>query len=173
MHSEHCTLGIVSHNSNRSTLPISRIIFFEFITKWVVGITLLQIGLKRLSMRVALDLLHEFTNTEVFACFTTACGNPDTLMSMSIRCVNKPMDCSLPTGLPLLTWSTFSSASLSLSKRSTDTLVLSQPNKTPLSISWVSEPDGCSLVTSRPVLTIGFVVFGWIVWELSPCPTTS
>ena len=29
-HSEHCTLGIVSHNSNNSTLPMSRIIFFDF-----------------------------------------------------------------------------------------------------------------------------------------------
>ena len=48
------------------------------------------------------------------ACFTTARGNPDTLKSMSSssRWVNKPMDCSLSTGLPVLTWSesTFSSA---------------------------------------------------------------
>ena len=29
-HSEHCTFGIVSHNSNRSTLHISRNIFFDF-----------------------------------------------------------------------------------------------------------------------------------------------
>ena len=37
------------------------------------------------------------------ACFTTACGNPDTLESMSIsqRCVNKPMGCPL-TSLPVL-----------------------------------------------------------------------
>ena len=27
---KHCTLGIVSHNSNNSTLPMSRIIFFDF-----------------------------------------------------------------------------------------------------------------------------------------------
>ena len=26
----HCTLGIVSHNSNSSTLPMSRIIFLDF-----------------------------------------------------------------------------------------------------------------------------------------------
>ena len=56
-------------------------------------------------MQVTLDLLHEFANTEVLACFTTACGNPDSLksMSMSSRCVNKSMDCSLSTGLPVLT----------------------------------------------------------------------
>ena len=53
------------------------------------------------------------------ACFATACGNPDTLKSMSIssRCVNKPIDCPLFTCLTVLLWSasTFSSASLSLS----------------------------------------------------------
>ena len=41
---------------------------------------------------------------EIFsACFTTACGNPDTLKSMSISssCVNKPMDCPL-TSLSVL-----------------------------------------------------------------------
>ena len=60
-----------------------------------------------------------------------------------------PMDCSLSSGLTVLIWSafTFSSASLSWSKRSTDTgtqlltslpvltLVLSQSNKTRLSVS--------------------------------------
>ena len=92
---------------------------------------------------------------------------------ISSRCVNKPMDCSLSTGLTVLIWSasTFSSASLSWSKRSTDTgtqlkkglpvltLVLSQSNKTRLSISWALEPDGCSLLTGLPFLTIGFLVF--------------
>ena len=141
-----------------------------FFTKWVVGITLLQIGLKRLSMRVPLDLLHEFT---------TACGNPHTLKSMSMFscCVNKSTNCSLPTGRPVLTWSasTFSSASLSLSERSTDTLVLSKPSKKSLSISWTLELDGCSVETGRPVLTIEFVVFGWVwvCWEFLPCPATS
>ena len=44
-------------------------------------------------------------------------------MSISSRCVKKPMDCPLSTGLSVLIWSasTFSSASLSWSKRSTDT----------------------------------------------------
>ena len=162
-HSEHCTLGTVSHNSNRSTLPISRIIFFEFITKWVVGITLLQIGLKRLSMRVALDLLHQFTNTEVFACFTTACGNPDTLKSMSIRCVNKPMDCSLPTGLPILSWSTFSSASLSLSKRSTDTLVLSAAKQDTF-VDFLSKRTGWLLTRNKSPCSNNWICGLWLGW---------
>ena len=90
------------------------------------------------------------------ACFTTACGNPDTLKSMSIssRWVNKPVDCPL-TGLAVLVWSasTFSSSSSSLSTTSTDTatqlwmgggpstglpvleFVRSQPNKTSFPIS--------------------------------------
>ena len=44
---------------------------------------------------------------KISACFTTACGNPDTLESMSIssHCVNKPMYCSLFTGLSVLIWS--------------------------------------------------------------------
>ena len=36
-------------------------------TKWVVGIILFLIGLKILSMRVILDLLHDFTNTRIFS----------------------------------------------------------------------------------------------------------
>ena len=34
-----------------------------------MGIALLLFGLTRLSMRVTLDLLHEFANTEVFGFF--------------------------------------------------------------------------------------------------------
>ena len=59
----HCTLGIVSHTSNSSTLPMSRI------TEWVVGVVMLQISLKCLSMRMTLDLLREFANTEVLCLF--------------------------------------------------------------------------------------------------------
>ena len=29
------------------------------------------------------------------------------------------------------------------------------------------------MVTGRPVLTIGFGVFGWVGWKLSACPATS
>ena len=62
---------------------------------------MLQIGLKCFSMRMTHDLLHEVRE---HGSFTTACGNPDTLksMSMSSRCVNKSMDCSLSTGLTVL-----------------------------------------------------------------------
>ena len=38
----------------------------RFVTEWVVGVILLQIGLKCVSMRMTLDLLHEFANAEVF-----------------------------------------------------------------------------------------------------------
>ena len=76
-------------------------------------------------------------------------------MSISSRCANKPMDCQLLTGLTVLIWSasTFSSASLCLSKRSTDT--------------------GTQLSTSLTVLTINFLVFGWVCWESSLPPATS
>ena len=116
-------------------------------------------------------------------CFATACGNPDTLKSMSLSssCVNKPVDCPL-TSLPVLIWSasTISSASLSLSERSTDTgtqlftsltvlkIVLSQPSKTSFSISWLSKPDGCSLFTSLPVLDNCVFDLGWFFWWVFP-----
>ena len=77
---------------------------FRIVTEWVVDVILLQVGLKCLSMRMTLDLLHTSSRTRKFsACCATACGNPDTLKSMSIssRCVNKPMDCSLSTCLPV------------------------------------------------------------------------
>ena len=48
------------------------------------------------------------------------------------------------------------SVSLSLSKRLTDKLVLSQPSKMRVSISWALERDVCSAITGRPVLWIGF-----------------
>ena len=56
---------------------------------------------------------------------------------------------------PFLIWSasTFSSASSSWSKRSTDT--------------------GTQLFTGLPVLTIGFLVFVWVCWESSLPPATS
>ena len=105
-------------------------------------------GCRRYSAASRLEVLVDeddsifFTSSRTLmfsACFTTACGNPDTLKSMSISscCVNKSIDCSLPTGHSVLTRSssTFSSVSVSSSKPSTDTLVLSQPSKKCLSIS--------------------------------------
>ena len=124
-----------------------------------------------------LSIFFTSSRTRKFsAWFTTPCGNPDTLKAMSISssCVNKPMDCPLSKGLSVLVWpaSTVSSASLSLSTGSTDTgtqlwlnddaftvleFVFSRPNKTSFPISWVNEPDGCSL-TGLPVLD------NWVFW---------
>ena len=112
-------------------------------------------------------------------------------MSISSSWVNKPVGCPL-TSLSVLVWSasTFSSAFLSLSTRSTDTgtqlwlnggpftdlpvheIVLSQPNKTSFLISWVSKPDGCSL-TGLSVLNNWVFDFGWICWEYSLPPATT
>ena len=71
-HSEHCTFGIVSHNSNNSTFAHFTNHRFRIVTEWVVDVILLQVGLKCTSMRMSLDLLHEFANTEVF-CFFHNC----------------------------------------------------------------------------------------------------
>ena len=42
---------------------------FRIVTEWVVDVILLEICLKCFSMRMTLDLLHEFANTEVFCLF--------------------------------------------------------------------------------------------------------
>ena len=160
---------------------------FQFVTGWVVGVILLQIGLKCLSMRMTLDLLHEFANTEVFCLFHNCmwqsrhsevdvyflalCEQTDGLFRVSpflndlrlrfrLRlCLDLNVQNTLAhnwkTGLPVLS------------------LVLSQPSKKRLPISWALEPDGCSDQTSLPVLTIGFLVFGWVCWESLPPPATS
>ena len=84
------------------------------------------------------------------------------------------------------TWSasTFSSASLSSSKRSTDTgtqlftslavleFVLSQPNKTSFLIPLVFKPGACSL-TNLSVLDSWVLDFAWVCWESSLPPATS
>ena len=165
------TLGIVSHNSKNSTLHHFTNHRLRIVTEWVVDVILVQIGLKCFSMKMTLDLLHEFANTEIFCLFHNCMWqsrHSEVNVYFLALCVNKPTDCPLFTSLPVLIWSasTFSSASLSFWKRSTDTgtqlftglivltLELSQPNKTPFSISWVSAPDGCSLFTGlSPCLT--------------------
>ena len=50
--------------------------------------------------------------------------------------------------------------------------VFSRPNKTSFPISWVNEPDGCSL-TGFPVLDNRVFNFGWIRWTSLLLPATS
>ena len=50
--------------------------------------------------------------------------------------------------------------------------MLSQPNKTSVSISLVSNPGGCSL-TGLSVIDIWVFDFGWICWESPVPPATS
>ena len=59
---------VVSHNSNNSTLPNSRIMSFEFFAESIVDVILLQIGLKCCSIRMIFDPLHKPLNSEMF-CF--------------------------------------------------------------------------------------------------------
>ena len=95
-------------------------------------------------MRVTLDLLHELTNTRIFGLFHNCMWqsrHPEVDVSFLTLC-----------GRHFLTRSasTFSSVSLSLSKRSTEKLIFSQPSKKRVSISWALERDICSVVTGRP-----------------------
>ena len=72
--------GIVSHNSNYSTLPNSRIIAFEFFAEWVVNVILMQVGMKCFSMRMIFDLFDKLFDPcliffNMFRCqHATLCG---------------------------------------------------------------------------------------------------
>ena len=70
-------------------------------TKCVADVILLQIGLKCFSMRITLDLLDEFANTEVICLFHNCMWESKHLKSMSTSssCVNKPVGCPLTRGL--------------------------------------------------------------------------
>ena len=84
MDSEHCTFGVVSHSSNNSTLPMSRIITFASSLNGVVGVILLQIGLKCFSIRMTLGLLYELVNTEVLCFFSQVHVTIQTLWSQCL-----------------------------------------------------------------------------------------
>ena len=68
---------------------------------------------------MTLDLLHDIANTEVFCLFHNCMwqSRHSEINGYFLALCQKPMDCPLFTGLPVLIWSasTFSSASLSLS----------------------------------------------------------
>ena len=115
-------------------------------------------------MRVVLDLLDELTNTRFSACFTTECGNPDILKSMSTtwNIEDEPIGCPITTGLPFLSWSASSSK-----------LVFLQSREKRVSISWALERDVFSVTTGLPVLSWFGFGFGWVGWEPSACRATS
>ena len=120
-------------------------------------------------MRMTLDLLHEFANTRIVILFhncmwqskhQSQCLFPRVVWTnrwiVHFQRVSPFLhDLRLRFRLPVLS------------------LVLSQPNKTRLSISWALEPNGCSAKTGLPVLKIGFLVFSWVCWESLPPPATS
>ena len=80
-----------------------------------------------------------------------------------------------PTGRSVLSRSasTFSSASVSCSKRSTNKLVFTQSREKRVSISWALERDVRPVTTSRPVLSWIGLGFCWVSWEPSACRATS
>ena len=152
---------------------MSRIIFLWFFTEWVVGTTLLQIGLKCLSMRDDSRSSSQVLEHENFR-----------LVSQLHVAIQTPWSRCLPPRAggtsvhqrvrPVLTRSasTSLSVSLSFSTRSTNKWVLSQSSEKRVSISWALERDVRSVSTSRPVLWIG-LGFGWVGWEPSACRATS
>ena len=71
----------------------------------VVGVILLQIGMQCLSMRMTLDLLHEFSNTEVFCLFHNCIWqsrHSEVNVHFLAQC-EQTGGCSLSTGLTVLT----------------------------------------------------------------------
>ena len=78
----HCTLGIVSHNSNSSTLPMSLIIHFDFFAEWIVDVILLQVGMKCISMRMIFDPFTSSRTRRCSASFSTECDSLGTQKSI-------------------------------------------------------------------------------------------
>ena len=146
---------------------MSRIIFFYFFTEWVVGTTLLQIGLKRLSMRVTLDLLHEFANTEVFGLFHNCMwqsrhSEVDVYFLTLCEQINWLLTANGSHRSNLICVHIFVCVLDFIWTFNRHTLVLSQPSKKRLSISWALELDGCSVETGRPVLTDNWICGLWL-----------
>ena len=138
-------------------------------------------------MRMTLDLLHEFANTEVFClfhncmwqsrhsevnvCFLALCEQTDGLFTFN-GSLRSNMICVYVCLRLRLDLNSQQTLAHNCSQVPVLTLVLSQSNKTRLSISWALEWDVCSVTTSRPVLWIG-LGFGWVGWEPSDCRATS
>ena len=102
---------------------------------------------------------------EFSACFTTECGNPDTLKSMStsLNIEDEPACCEHTTGLSVLSWFA-----------STSQLAFLQSREKRLSISWLLERDVfCEQTTTLTVLSWFGFGFGWVGWEPSACRATS
>ena len=138
---------------------MSRIIFFDFSLNGLQALFCCRSAWRSCRWRWLPIFCTSSRTREFSACVTTACGNPDTLNSMSIPVLSQSASTSL-------------SVSLSFSKRSTNNLVFLQSREKRVSISWALERDVCSVKTGRPVLWIG-LGFAYVGWEPSACRKTS
>ena len=97
------------------------------------------------------------------ACFTTECGNPDILKSMStlLNVEDELGGCPLTTGPPVLSWFA-----------STSKLAFLQSREKRASISWLLERDVFSATTGHPLLSWFGFGFGLLLVEqlLNPIP---
>ena len=105
---------------------------------------------------------------EISACFTTVCGNPDTLKSMSIS--SSWCDQCPPAGRTVLSRSasTSLSVSMSFSRRSTNKLVFSQSRET--CIDFLSTRTGRLFCHNRSPCSKNWIKVGW---EPAACRATS
>ena len=83
--SENSTFGLVSHNSNNSTLPILTDHLFRMIAEWVVDDIVLQIGMKCFSLKMIFDLFDELLIANNFFSFHNCMwqSRQNTMMSVS------------------------------------------------------------------------------------------
>ena len=118
-------------------------------------------------MRVILDLLHELTNTRMFGLFHNCmwqsrysevdvrCGRTGWLSNHNGSHRSNSICVYVFVCVFVFIW-TFN--------RHIGTLAAKEETF----VDFL-----CSVETGRPVLAIGFVVFGWVGWELSACQETS
>ena len=130
-------------------------------------------------MNMILDLFHEFENTEVFylfhncmwhsrhsevnVYFTALCEQTEELSTFH-KSPRSCLICGLRFRLRLWLYLDVQETLTHNSSQVSSCLrVFSQPNKTPFWISWVSEQHFSQGLT---LLTIGFLIFGWIYKSL-------
>ena len=105
-HSLHFVSRSVSHNSKSSTVPMPLIIFLDF--NWMGSLFCCRSAWR--SCRWRWFSIFTISRTAEFsACFTTKCGIPDILNSMSTSLIveDEPTGCPHTTVLAVLSWFRF------------------------------------------------------------------
>ena len=175
-HSEHCTFGIVLHNSNIIAHFTNH--RFRVVTEWVVVVILLQFGL------MTLDLLHELQNAEVFCLFhncmwqsrqsqVTLCEQIDGLFTFNGSLRSYLICVYVFVCVLVLIW-TFNRHWHTTGNRSLCSCMCAFAVKQDTFVEFLSTRTGWLLCRNRSTCSYNcFLVFGWVCGESSPPPATS